>query len=186
MPSGLDNLHRAFSDVMLDLEGEEALLGDPEGFAAERGLGPEDQAAFRRYGRRFATYRALVYCTLTEPLDDSFPLSRGVVGEEAWDAGLREFVASRSIQSYYYRDLQPSFVAWLAESRWGAERWPCLLQLAHYELMEMEILQAPDAPVPQGLGEEAGPASRAVLYGAPRNRGHPYPGHEARAGGPAT
>ena len=75
--------------------------------------------------------------------------------------------------------MNPSFVAWLANSRWGLERWPFLLQLAHFEYIEVEILRWPDEPPSNDLKVAPTADSRVVFDGAARNLAYAYQVHKA-------
>jgi hypothetical protein len=180
MPERLERLQAAMMDLVLDEDGAEAFGEDPAAFGAARGLEIPDQAALGRYRNRLLTYRALVRFALRDPLPDCFPLTKALLeGEEAWEACVDAFLDSRSIQSPYYRHILPTFVGWLAESGWGREAWPFLLQLAHYEYLELEVLRHPDEAAPAGLVAAPGPGRVAVLHGSARNMAYAYRVHEA-------
>jgi hypothetical protein len=181
----LQQLQGAALDLFLDADGDRVFAEDPAAFAAARGLGPDDQAAFHRFAPRLRLYRSLVRGALEDPLPDCFPFTHQILAEaDAWEACLDAFLASRSIQSPYYRDLNPAFVAWLAESAWGMDRWPFLLQFAHFEWTELEVLRWPETPVPPGLSADAEPGRRVAFDGTVRNLGYTWRVHESDAEAP--
>ena len=180
MSERLERLQATMLDILLDEGGDETFRREPRGFGAARGLEPKDQEALARWDRRLLTYRALARFALTDPLPDCFPITKALLErEEAWDACVDAFLDSRSIQSPYYRHILPTFVAWLAESGWGRERWPFILQLAHYEYLELEVLRHPDEPAPVGLVSEAAGGRRVLLDGSTRNMAYQWQVQEA-------
>lgn len=168
-------LHRTFLDLIFDAEGESSFHLDPRAFGADRGLDASDQEALAKFQRRLRVYKGLVKGSILDPIPDCFPILKALLeAADAWQDCLDAFFASRSVQSLYYRDVNPTFVAWLAESAWGQERWPFLLQLAHFEYVELEVLISPDTvPVP-GLKATPDPEDRAVFDGAFRNLAYGY------------
>jgi hypothetical protein len=181
----LQQLQGAALDLFLDADGERAFAADPRAFAAARGLASGDAEAFHRFAPRLRLYRALVRGALEDPLPDCFPFTHQILEDAgAWEDCLDAFLASRSIQSPYYRDINPAFVAWLAESGWGLERWPFLLSLAHFEWAELEVLRWPEAPLPAGLSDDPAPERRVVFDGAARNLAYGWRVHESDAEAP--
>lgn len=167
--SHLARLQGLVTDLALAPEAD-AFRGDPAAFAAEHGLGPADQAALALRRDRWRLYRDLVRTALEDPLLDAFPVTQALLARDgAWTWAVGAFLASRTVSSPYYRDVAPAFVAWLADSRWGQERWPFLLQLAHYEVLELDVVRHPEEPAPPGLLREPAAERVAVLDPAARN-----------------
>lgn len=153
---------------------------DPRAFGAARGLEAPDQAALAAQARRLGVYRGLVKATLLDPLADCFPLCQAALDPEGlWEPLLEAFFASRSVQSLYYRDIPPTFLAWLAETRPHAGHCPWLLALAHYEYMEMELLRCPDTEAPRDLAEAPTPEARVVADGTLRALAYDWRVHHA-------
>jgi uncharacterized protein len=181
MPERLRNLQATIADLVLNAHDHEVFRKDPKVFAAQHGLDAKDQAAIAKYQKRFLTYRSLVRFALKDPLPDCFPISKALLTREgAWNDAMDAFLASRSIQSVYYRDINPSFVAWLAESVWGQDRWPFLLPLAHYEYVELEVLRHPDEDLQLSLEEEPRAEWGVVFDGSMRNLAYAYRVHESK------
>ncbi len=174
------NLQRCMTDLILDADGARAFAADPKAFGAERSLGKADQAALETFQSRLLTYRGLARNALEDPLPDCFPITHTLLeAAELWDDCIDAFLASRTIQSSYYRDVNPTFVTWLANSAWGQERWPFLLQLAHFEYIEVEILRWPDDPRSKELLAIPAADLQVVFDGATRNLAYTYRVHEA-------
>ena len=165
----LARLQGLVTDLALAPEADD-FREDPAVFAAEHGLGTADQAALALRRDRWLLYRDLVRTALEDPLLDAFPITQALLARDgAWAWAVDAFLASRTVQSPYYRDVAPAFVAWLADSRWGQERWPFLLQLAHYEVLELDVVRHPDEPPPPDLQREPAADRLAVLDPAARN-----------------
>lgn len=170
----LARLQGLVTDLVLAPEAD-AFREDPAVLGAAHGLGPGDQAALTRFRDRWLLYRDLVRTALEDPLLDAYPITHALLTRDgAWAWAVEAFLASRTMQSPYHRDVAPAFVAWLAHSRWGQERWPCLLQLAHYEVLELDIVRHPDEPPPPDLLQEPALDRVAVLDPAARNLAYGY------------
>ena len=172
--SRLARLQAAALDLALDPD-PGAFGRDPEAWAHLHRLSAPDGAALARHQTGWTLYRNLIRTTLGEPLEDALPLTKALLeAAGAWEALLSAFLASRPALAPYYRDIPASFVAWLADSGWGQDRWPCLLQLAHYEAVELDVMRAPDEPPPPDLEPEPAPDRVAVLDPAARNLAYGY------------
>jgi hypothetical protein len=137
---------------------------DPAGFAAGRGLPPGDQAAFVRFKDRLLVYRNLVRADLAEPVETICFVSQALIEQAGlWDDCLAAFLASRGVQSAFYRDLAATFLGWLATTGWGQDRWPFLLQLVHFELLNVLVAHHPGGDPPAGLHPRPALGDRLVL-----------------------
>ncbi len=155
-------LQRTLADLVLT-ESEGAFRTDATGFASARGLSPQDAARFSRQAERFLLYRDLARTNLVAPLENTYPVLRALLGPDAWAAATAAFLVGQPLASPYYRDIAPAFAAWLATTGWGQDRWPALLELAHYECTELLVTRWPDEPVPPGLTRRPSPGARLVL-----------------------
>lgn len=152
------------------------LDGEPEDFgapAADQDLPAADQQAFRDQAEALDLYRELARLSLMEPLDATFPVLKALLeAAGAWEACVQAFLQARVVRSTHYRDVAPSFLGWLADTGWGQDRWPFLLELAHAELLEVLVARFPEAdPVPGLLDEPSAddrvwldPATQVVTY----------------------
>jgi hypothetical protein len=181
--SSLLQVQRAIGDLLLDEAPE--FREDPGGWARQKGLDAADQAAIQTYAKRLWVYRELVDFALSDPLNDGFPITKALLEkEDQWDPCLRAFFAARTISSIYYRDLNPTFLAWLMESGWGSERWPFLLSLAHWEYTELELIIMPQADAPASFSTSPDPRATAVFREV-RHLTYPYQVHESTEESPA-
>lgn len=161
-------LQRALASLILDEEPGDA------GVPAERlGLPAADQRAFRDQPEAMDLYRELARLSLIEPLETTFPVLKALLeGAGAWESCVQAFLSARVVRSTHYRDIAPSFLGWLADTGWGQERWPFLLELAHAELLEVLVARFPEADPRSGLHDEPGsgdvlwfdPATQVVTY----------------------
>jgi len=172
-------IQRCFADLVLE-PGAEAFEADPATFAADRGLGPLHQEAFHRFKDRLLFYRDSVRGALWEPMDRYLPLLQAILEEaEAWEDCQAAFLATRTVASPFYRDVAPTFLGWLAASGWGQDRWPYLLQLAHFELVKELVEHALPGETPAGLQPVPGPRARVVLAAPTQVLAYTFRVHEA-------
>lgn len=149
--AGVLALQRALVEAAL-MPDPGPLEQDPGGFAAGRGLPEGDQAAFRRFKDRLLVYRRMVRGNLVEPVEWVCQVTKALLEPSgAWDDCMAAFLASRGVQSAYYRDVSATFLGWLAATGWGLDRWPFLLQLAHFELLTALVARHPGGDPPPDL-----------------------------------
>ena len=160
------SLQRAMASLVLDAD-EAALEADPGRAARRQGLNLADQASFREQGPALLTYRELARMSLIEPLETTFPVLKALLeGEELWDGCVQAFLDARLLRSSHYRDIAPTFLGWLADTGWGQDRWPFLLELAHAEILEVLVARHPEAEPPGDLHAEPSPRDLIVWASA--------------------
>jgi hypothetical protein len=142
-PTTLD-LQRSLASLILEAEPPELdALGCREGLLA---------------------YRDLVRDGLADPLETLFPVTVALLeAEDAWTGCLDAFLAARCVTSHHHRDIAPTFLGWLADTAWGRDPWPWLLELAHSELLETLVYRAEDVSAPPDLAPSPAPGARVVL-----------------------
>ena len=177
-------LQQTLAGLILEPE-EAAFTADPEGFAARFGLPALDQAAFLRFQDRLLAYRELARMGLQEPVEDMFPVLRAhLEGAGTWDDCLNQFLEARCLTSPHYRDIAPTFLGWLADTRWGQDRWPWLVELAHFEFLETLVSRFPETPADPGLDLEPSPEARIVLAPATQVVAYGHAVHQATEAAP--
>lgn len=178
-------LQRCLADLILDVEGAREFSEDPRSFGAARGLGEADQSELEAFKSGLLVYRDIARTALEDPLPDCFPITHALLENAGlWGGCVEAFLASRSIRSPYYRDVNPAFVEWLASGDWNQEQWPFLLQLAHFEYIEVEILRWPDDPPSNQLKQAPTAESQVVFAGATRNLAYSHQVHKATKADP--
>lgn len=113
-----------------------AHLRDPQAHAAPPGIDP----------RRMAVYRELFFNNIAGLLVGNFPVLRRTLGEDAWTGLVRRFYAEHRSHTPLFPELAREFIRYL-ESRAGQDDPPWLVELAHYEWMELAV-QIDDSAVP--------------------------------------
>ena len=107
-----------------------AHLRDPENIPAPEGI--ED--------RRMSIYRELVYNNVEGFLSKGFPVIRSIYNDENWHRMVRDFFSQHKSQSPYFLEISQEFLAYLQNEREAQPEDPaCLLELAHYEWVELAL-----------------------------------------------
>jgi hypothetical protein len=91
-----------------------------------------------------ALYADLLYNKFNESLGPCFPVTRALFGETAWQHLLKAFIAQHRCLSPYYRQIPDEFIAYLQTEWVNNNDAPYLLELAHFEWIEL-ILAITDA-----------------------------------------
>lgn len=95
--------------------------------------------------RRLAIYRDLIYNNIEDFLATGFPVLHSLYEDDAWHALVADFLAAHVCQSPYFSEIAEEFIAYLRIERGGvAGDPPFLLELAHYEWVELALDIAPD------------------------------------------
>jgi uncharacterized protein len=90
--------------------------------------------------RRMAVYRELIYNNLEDFLAANFPVVRQVLGEGGWEGLVRGFLRSHRCHSPLFSEIGLELLEYLHDDgRDGAQYPPFLLELAHYEWVELAL-----------------------------------------------
>ena len=107
-----------------------AHIRDPEHRPAPEGI--ED--------RRMAIYRNLFFNNLRNLLIKNFPVLYKLHSKEKWDSFIRQFMQHHQAKTPYFLQLSEEFLAFLQnEYAMQDEDFPFLLELAHYEYIELAL-----------------------------------------------
>lgn len=107
-----------------------AHIRDPDNVPAPDGI--ED--------RRMAVYRELFFNNLRNLLGGMFPVTRKIVGDGKWAGLIRTFMQKHRAGTPYFLQLPQEFLAFLEdEHQPGGGDFPFLLELAHYEYVEIAL-----------------------------------------------
>lgn len=113
-----------------------AHIRDPEKNAAPEGI--ED--------RRMAIYRDLFFNNLQNLLGSTFPVLRKICGKDHWRDLIREFMAKHEAQTPYFLEIPKEFLAFLEREHTSLlDDFPFLLELAHYEWVELALSVSTDS-----------------------------------------
>lgn len=123
-----------------------AHLRDPEHQPAPEGL--EE--------RRLQIYRDLFYNNIEGFLTSGFPVLRSLMTPEQWQALARDFLARHRCKTPYFLEIGQEFLVYLEQERLpAASDFPFLLELAHYEWVELALSISDDEPDPARFDAEA-------------------------------
>jgi hypothetical protein len=109
-----------------------AYIRDPENNPA-----PADVKA-----QRMAMYRELFFNNVESFLSNSFPVLRRILDDRQWFRLAQDFFASHRCQSPYFSEIPEEFLDYLQNERDNRDDLPFLLELAHYEWVEMALSTA--------------------------------------------
>ncbi len=90
--------------------------------------------------RRMKIYRDLFYNNVENFLSSGFPVIRSLTDDTAWHALVRRFFAEHACHSPYFVDIPKAFVEYLSATPEVLSALPpWLLEMAHYEWMEVAL-----------------------------------------------
>ena len=121
-------------------------LRDPEHNAP-----PVEMAAARA-----EVYRDLIFQNLSTLLSGTFPVLIKILGDDQWRSLVRIFLRDHRAQTPKFSEIAQEFVEFLAAGPDALKPgvWPpFMLELAHYEWVEMVLQQADAEPLPSGSAE---------------------------------
>jgi hypothetical protein len=125
-----------FSDVQRAFA---AHIRDPE--AQPRPAGVEE--------RRMAVYRELIFGNVASLLGTNFPVTRQILDGEHWERLVRGFFIHHRCTTPLFHELGQEFLAYLQEVRTeNPQDPPFLLELAHYEWVELALDISDNEPDP--------------------------------------
>lgn len=112
-----------------------AHIRDPQHVAAPDGI--ED--------RRMAVYRKLFFNNLYNLLGTFFPVMRKIHGDADWRRFIRGFMVRHEAQTPYFLQLPEEFLDYLQNEFEPTETdYPFLVELAHYEYVELALSVSED------------------------------------------
>ena len=107
-----------------------AHIRDPQNAPAPEGI--ED--------RRMAIYRELFFNNLQGLLSNMFPVLKKLHSDEHWNRLIRGFMQRHQAKTPYFLELPAEFLDFLQnEYEPGADDFPFLVELAHYEYIELAL-----------------------------------------------
>lgn len=90
-------------------------------------------------------YVELLYNNVEGFLRNCFPVVRKILPDEQWHQLARQFYAQHACHSPYFREIPAEFMQWFTEQFNAlelAQHYPFLLELSHYEWLEIPLLVA--------------------------------------------
>jgi hypothetical protein len=89
--------------------------------------------------QRMAMYRELFFNNIEGFLSGNFPVLRKILDDQQWHALAQDFYAKHPCQSPYFSQIPEEFLDYLQNERDNSEDFPFMLELAHYEWVEMAL-----------------------------------------------
>lgn len=121
-----------------------AHIRDPKVNPCPRGIEPQ----------RMRIYRRLVYSNIESFLLTCFPVLRKVLGTRRWARLVRVFLATHRSGSPFFRQIPDEFIQFLQSRKCGPEYPEFMLELAHYEWIELVLSISTHMPDWSGINPE--------------------------------
>ena len=97
--------------------------------------------------QRMAMYRELFFNNIDSFLSSNFPVLRSILTDQQWHELAQDFFVTHRCQTPHFSEIAEEFLDYLQNQRNTAEDYPFLLELAHYEWVEMAVSIAQAEPV---------------------------------------
>lgn len=88
---------------------------------------------------RMAVYRELFFNNVESFLSSGFPVLRKILTDAQWLELAEDFFSHHQNQTPYFSEIAEEFLEFLQKERHNAADYPFLLELAHYEWVEMAL-----------------------------------------------
>ncbi len=95
--------------------------------------------------KRMAAYRELFFNNIESFLSSNFPVIRTLLSDQQWFALAQDFFARHTCTTPYFSEIAEEFIDYLQNERNNTEDFPFLVELAHYEWVEMKLSIAQEA-----------------------------------------
>ncbi len=89
--------------------------------------------------QRIAMYRELFFNNIDSFLSANFPVLQAILDDRQWLELGQDFFARHACQSPHFSKIPEEFLAYLQNERDGSNDFPFMLELAHYEWVEMAL-----------------------------------------------
>jgi len=116
-------------------------IRDPENAAAPAGV----------EARRMAIYCDLFYNNVQSFIASSYPVMRRITPDERWHAMVRDYFKRHKSRTPLFHKMPQEFLCYLEHERDCCDDPPFLLELAHYEWMELAISLDPREIKQEGI-----------------------------------
>ena len=93
---------------------------------------------------RMQAYRELFFNNIDSFLSSNFPVIHTLLDKSQWLELVQDFYSNHTCHTPYFSEIAEEFIEFLAHERDNSEDWPFLLELAHYEWVEMALSIAQD------------------------------------------
>ncbi len=110
--------------------------------------------------QRMAMYRELFFNNIDSFLSANFPVLRAILNDRQWFELGQDFFAKHASQSPHFSKIPEEFLDYLQNERDSSGDFPFMLELAHYEWVEMAL----------SIAKETVPANHQSLDNLPYQR----------------
>ncbi len=114
-----------------------AYIRDPENQPIPAGIDP----------KRMAMYRELFFNNIKSFLSSNFPVIRKLLDDHQWQALAQDFYLHHNCRTPHFSEIAEEFLDYLQNDRDPTHDLPFLLELAHYEWVEMALSIAQETPI---------------------------------------
>ncbi len=105
--------------------------------------------------QRMEMYRTLIFNNVEGFISSNFPVLRRIYEDHPWEAMVQDFFSLHSSKTPYFSEIAEEFLHYLQYEREShPEDPPFLLELAHYEWVEMAASIAPEHLPKHNLDQE--------------------------------
>jgi len=95
--------------------------------------------------RRLAIYRELFFNNLYNLISQTFPVLKKIHSADKWRSFVRQFMIRHQAQTPYFLEIPQEFLSFLQnEYEVQADDYPFLIELAHYEWVELALSVSDD------------------------------------------
>lgn len=131
--------------------------------------------------RRMAIYRELVFNNVSSLLAANFPVLHRLLDGPRWDAAVRDFFIRHRCRTPLFLELSEEFLDYIQNERTSPDDPPFLLELAHYEWVEL-ALEISDVEPDLSCVDPNGDLVSAAPVVSPlvRNLAYRFPVHRIR------
>ncbi|MDH5435240.1 MAG: putative DNA-binding domain-containing protein [Gammaproteobacteria bacterium] len=95
---------------------------------------------------RMAVYRELFYNNIEDQLGNAFPVIKSILNETDWNALVRDFYHTHESHTPIFAEIPQEFISYLEMERDNENDPPFLLELAHYEWVELALAMLDEKP----------------------------------------
>ncbi len=89
--------------------------------------------------QRIETYRELFFNNVDSFLSSNFPVLKTILSDQQWFELSQDFFSNHSSSSPYFSEIPEEFIDFIQNERKNKDDYPFLLELVHYEWVEMAL-----------------------------------------------
>ena len=95
---------------------------------------------------RMKMYRQLFFNNVDDFLAGNFPVLRKLLDDSSWRSLVQDFFSTHQCETPHFSEIPEEFLYYLEHERDKSNDFPFILELAHYEWVEMALAIAKDEP----------------------------------------